>query len=92
MSDTPPALAASGRQAPRRQWLRRLGVVIGPGLVVMLADSDAGSVITAAQSGARWGYRLLLLQFALVPVLFLSNAQREQLSRPAASRSLDGDC
>ncbi|MBV8657006.1 MAG: divalent metal cation transporter [Burkholderiales bacterium] len=37
----------------------------------MLADTDAGSVITAAQSGAQWGYKLLLLQFILVPVLFL---------------------
>ena len=44
---------------------------MGPGLIVMLADNDAGSVITAAQSGAQWGYRLLLLQFAIVPLLFM---------------------
>lgn len=25
--------------------------ILGPGLVVMLADTDAGSLITAAQSG-----------------------------------------
>lgn len=37
----------------------------------MLADTDAGSVITAAQSGAQWGYRLLLLQLVLVPILFV---------------------
>ncbi len=37
----------------------------------MLADTDAGSVITAAQSGAQWGYRLLLLQFILMPILYL---------------------
>src|SRR5208337_4588988 len=42
-----------------------------PGLVVMLADTDAGSIITAAQSGAQWGYNLLLLQLILVPVLFV---------------------
>lgn len=29
--------------------------IFGPGIVVMLADTDAGSVITAAQSGAVWG-------------------------------------
>jgi Mn2+/Fe2+ NRAMP family transporter len=46
-------------------------MVVGPGLVVMLADTDAGSVITAAQSGAQWGYRLLLLQLVLVPILFV---------------------
>src|SRR5262249_60590228 len=49
----------------------RFTVVAGPGLVVMLADTDAGSVITAAQSGAEWGYRLLLLQVVLMPVLFM---------------------
>jgi NRAMP (natural resistance-associated macrophage protein)-like metal ion transporter len=43
----------------------------GPGLVVMLADTDVGSLITAAQSGARWGYSLLLLQMLLVPILYV---------------------
>ena len=43
----------------------------GPGLVVMLADTDVGSLITAAQSGARWGYALLLLQILLVPILYV---------------------
>jgi NRAMP (natural resistance-associated macrophage protein)-like metal ion transporter len=46
-------------------------VVLGPGLVVMLADTDVGSVITAAQSGTQWGYRLLALQIVLIPVLYL---------------------
>jgi len=44
-------------------------VVFGPGLVVMLADTDGGSAIVAAQSGAQWGYRLLLLQLLLIPIL-----------------------
>jgi Mn2+/Fe2+ NRAMP family transporter len=38
----------------------------------MLADTDAGSVITAAQSGAQWGYRLLLLQFLMIPLLYVA--------------------
>ncbi len=46
--------------------------VFGPGMVVMLADTDAGSVITAAQSGASWGYKLLLAQFILMPILFIA--------------------
>ncbi len=46
--------------------------VFGPGMVVMLADTDAGSVITAAQSGASWGYKLLLAQFILIPILFIA--------------------
>ena len=50
---------------------RRISVVAGPGIVVMLADTDAGSIITAAQSGAEWGYQLLLLQLILVPILYI---------------------
>ena len=45
--------------------------VVGPGLVVMFADTDVGSIITAAQSGTEWGYRLLLLQVLLIPVLYV---------------------
>jgi Mn2+/Fe2+ NRAMP family transporter len=37
----------------------------------MLADTDVGSLITAAQSGAKWGYSLVWLQFALVPILYI---------------------
>src|SRR6201997_5618204 len=50
---------------------KRFFAVFGPGIVVMLADTDVGSVITVGQSGAQWGYRLLLLQLVLVPILYL---------------------
>ncbi len=52
--------------------LKHFLAVLGPGIVVMLADTDAGSVITAAQSGAQWGYKLLLLQVVLIPILFIA--------------------
>jgi Mn2+/Fe2+ NRAMP family transporter len=58
-------------ESPGRSW-RRILATIGPGLVVMLADTEVGSVISASQSGARWGYRLMALQFLLVPVLYAS--------------------
>ena len=45
--------------------------MFGPGLVVMLADTDVGSIITAGQSGVQWGYRLLLLQVVLIPILYM---------------------
>jgi Mn2+/Fe2+ NRAMP family transporter len=45
--------------------------VLGPGIVVMLADTDVGSIITAGQSGVQWGYRLLLLQVVLIPILYM---------------------
>jgi Mn2+/Fe2+ NRAMP family transporter len=45
--------------------------VWGPGLLVMLADTDAGNVVTGAQAGARWGYRLLPLLLVLMPMLYM---------------------
>ncbi len=55
----------------RRAPWARFAAVAGPGIVVMLADTDAGSIITAAQSGAQSGYRLLLLQAVMIPILFI---------------------
>ena len=65
-----PSSVSTAQPSWQQRW-RRFAVVAGPGLVVMLADTDAGSVITAAQSGAQWGYRLLLLQLVLIPILFV---------------------
>ncbi len=55
----------------KRTSFKELLAVAGPGIVVMLADTDVGSLITAAQSGAKWGYSLLLLQVALIPILYI---------------------
>jgi len=51
--------------------MARFVAVLGPGLVVMLADTDVGSIITAGQSGVQWGYRLLLVQVVLMPILYM---------------------
>jgi Mn2+/Fe2+ NRAMP family transporter len=65
--------AAPPRTGISRRWWLRLGflAVWGPGLVVMLADTDAGSLITASQSGAQWGYRMILPQVILMPILYV---------------------
>jgi Mn2+/Fe2+ NRAMP family transporter len=55
----------------RRAALGPALAVFGPGLIVMLADTDVGSVITAGQSGAQFGYRLLWQQLILIPILFM---------------------
>ena len=55
----------------RFSW-RLFLAVAGPGLVAMLADTDAGSVITVAQSGAQWGYRLLLSNLLFIPFMFFA--------------------
>jgi len=46
--------------------------VAGPGLVVMLADTDVGSIVTAAQSGCQWGYHTLGVQLLLIPILYIT--------------------
>jgi Mn2+/Fe2+ NRAMP family transporter len=45
----------AGGQLAVSRW-KTFFAVLGPGLVVMLADSDVASIITAAQSGVQWGY------------------------------------
>jgi Mn2+/Fe2+ NRAMP family transporter len=40
-------------------------------MLATLADTDVGNIVTAAQGGALWGYRLLLLVLALIPVLYM---------------------
>ena len=59
---------ARGNGSRAARWL----AVFGPGLVVMLADTDVGSLVTAGQSGVQWGYRLLLVQVVLMPVLYIT--------------------
>jgi NRAMP (natural resistance-associated macrophage protein)-like metal ion transporter len=77
-SELPASEAACPRVAETRATRLRLGLpkwrwlaVAGPGILVMLADTDAGSIITAAQSGAQWGYKLLALQLLLIPILYM---------------------
>ncbi len=62
---------AAIRTVSIRTRLTRFLAVFGPGLVVMLADTDVGSIITAGQSGVQWGYRLLLVQVILIPILYM---------------------
>jgi Mn2+/Fe2+ NRAMP family transporter len=59
---------------PRHGARRRLAAfiaVLGPGLVVMAADNDAGGISTYAQSGQDYGVRFAWLVLLLVPVLFV---------------------
>src|SRR3979411_123477 len=55
-----------------RQRLRCLLVIMGPGLVVMIGDNDAGGVSTYAQAGQNYGTKLLWTLALLVPVLYLN--------------------
>ena len=64
---------SSGGSGQRRHLFAwSCGSLVGPGMIVSLADTDAACLIVAADSGARWGYSLLLLQLLLIPVLFMA--------------------
>ena len=65
-----PAPSSSTRNSILRLILRFLAVV-GPGMVVAFADTEAGSITTAATSGAQYGYKLILLQLLLIVPLFV---------------------
>jgi len=60
---------------PRRTWRRRLLTllaIVGPGLIVMVGDNDAGGVSTYAQAGQDFGYSLLWTLLLLIPVLIVN--------------------
>ena len=45
-------------------------VIAGPGLVVMIADNDAGGITTYAATGAKYGYHLIWFLLLLIPVAY----------------------
>jgi Mn2+/Fe2+ NRAMP family transporter len=60
---------------PRRTWRRRLltlAAIVGPGIIVMVGDNDAGGVSTYAQAGQNYGYSLLWTLVLLIPVLIVN--------------------
>ena len=56
----------------RRQRLLTLLAIIGPGLIVMVGDNDAGGVATYAQAGQNYGTSLLWVLLLLIPVLIVN--------------------
>jgi NRAMP (natural resistance-associated macrophage protein)-like metal ion transporter len=59
----------------RRTWWARLLVllaIMGPGLIVMVGDNDAGGVSTYAQAGQNFGLTLLWTLPLLIPVLIVN--------------------
>jgi Natural resistance-associated macrophage protein len=60
--------AESARRGPKDRLLTFLAVM-GPGLIVMIGDNDAGGVATYAQAGQNYGYSLLWSMTMLIPPL-----------------------
>ncbi len=42
-------------------------IVSGPGIIVMIADNDAGGITTYAATGAKYGYNLIWVLILLTP-------------------------
>jgi NRAMP (natural resistance-associated macrophage protein)-like metal ion transporter len=59
----------------RHDWRSRamaLLAIMGPGLIVMVGDNDAGGVSTYAQAGQNYGTTLLWTLILLIPVLIVN--------------------
>src|SRR6202521_3903657 len=64
-----------GDTAPRSGWsarLRTLLAILGPGLIVMAGDNDAGAFSTYSQAGQNYGNTLLWTLVLLIPVLYVN--------------------
>ncbi len=62
-------------QAPRTGLAARLKTliaIVGPGLIVMVGDNDAGAFGTYTQAGQNYGTALLWTLLLLVPVLYVN--------------------
>jgi Mn2+/Fe2+ NRAMP family transporter len=60
---------------PRENWshrLRTLLAILGPGLIVMVGDNDAGAFSTYAEAGQNYGTTLLWTLALLIPVLYVN--------------------
>ena len=52
--------------------LKTLLVVVGPGLIVMVGDNDAGAFSTYGEAGQNYGTSLLWVLLLLIPVLYVN--------------------
>lgn len=64
-----------GDVAPRVGWrakIKTLLAILGPGLIVMVGDNDAGAFGTYTQAGQTYGTDLLWTLLLLIPVLYVN--------------------
>jgi Mn2+/Fe2+ NRAMP family transporter len=60
------------QQAGLKRKLITFLAILGPGIIVMVGDNDAGGVSTYAQAGQNYGYSLLWTLLLLIPVLIVN--------------------
>ncbi len=65
-------MSDSGERIGWRSRAMALLAIMGPGLIVMVGDNDAGGVSTYAQAGQNYGTSLLWVLLLLIPVLIVN--------------------
>ena len=77
----------------RRQLIVFLSV-LGPGIIVMIADNDAGGISTYAVTGSKYGFKLLWIFILLIPMAYFVQEMTVRLGavtkRGHAEASFDG--
>jgi len=66
------AFEDTGARGSTKARLLTLLAIVGPGLIVMVGDNDAGGVATYAQAGQNYGTHLLWVLLLLIPVLYVA--------------------
>ncbi|MFT9656289.1 Nramp family divalent metal transporter [Mycobacteroides abscessus] len=61
-----------GQARTFRSRMATMAAILGPGIIVMVGDNDAGGVATYAQAGQSYGYSLLWVLLLLIPVLIVN--------------------
>jgi Mn2+/Fe2+ NRAMP family transporter len=66
------SLSDHGARTTLSAKLKTLLAVVGPGLIVMVGDNDAGAFSTYGQAGQVYGTKLLWTLLLLIPVLYVN--------------------
>ncbi len=62
----------TGRRSSLSARLKTLLAIVGPGLIVMVGDNDAGAFSTYGQAGQVYGTKLLWTFLLLIPVIYVN--------------------
>jgi Mn2+/Fe2+ NRAMP family transporter len=65
-------LEDSAERTSLKRRLLTFAAIVGPGLIVMVGDNDAGGVSTYSEAGQNYGYSLLWVLLLLIPVLIVN--------------------
>ena len=78
-TDSEPWMIETLKPIPRlyyiyRRTAKQLAIffaIMGPGMIVMVADNDAGGITTYAVTGAKFAYSFIWIEFLLLPVAYV---------------------